>query len=109
MDGRTRGGDWEAVIFLTNLRIPNRRITSGRERVRSKSRWLWYVSGQYFLSYGSSSFTGSIIFLIQGQVIACSYDSSEPSLHRGQSGEADLSMREYCRLRNYPLVTKRTR
>ena len=39
MDGRTRGGDWEAVIFLTNLRIPKRRITSGRERVRSKSRW----------------------------------------------------------------------
>ena len=26
MDGRTRGGDWEAVIFLTNLRIPNQSI-----------------------------------------------------------------------------------
>ena len=39
MDGRTRGGDCEAVIFLTNFRIPNWRITSGRERVRSKRRW----------------------------------------------------------------------
>ena len=31
MDGHMRGGDWEAVIFLTNLRIPSWRITSGRE------------------------------------------------------------------------------
>ena len=60
----SRESVWEAVIS-------RRKITSGRERVRSNKIRSRGPLGQYFLSIERVSLTALTTFWIQGQEIAC--------------------------------------